>query len=63
MVSFCRPTWKSLSLCSGTVFNQVVIWKPSVLKSDASAARVIQRIHAHDGVIFNMNFDLHTGVS
>lgn len=52
-----------MALCSGTVFNQVVIWKPSVLKSDAATARVIGRIHAHDGVIFNMNFDLNTGVS
>lgn len=56
-----RTTWRSLTLCSGTVFNQVVIWKPSVLKGDASTAKVIERIHAHDGVIFNMNFNLYTG--
>nr|XP_039269518.1 WD repeat-containing protein 6-like [Styela clava] len=53
-----RPTWNSLTLCSGTVFNQVVIWRPGSRDQN----KIIQRIHAHDGVIFSIDFDFNTGL-
>ncbi|KAA0713992.1 WD repeat-containing protein 6 [Triplophysa tibetana] len=45
--------WDSLVLVGGTVFNQLVLWRPRGTKSDGQS-QVERRLLGHSGVIFNL---------
>lgn len=47
-------------ICGGTVFNQVVIWKPSHI--DQSRVAPLDYIAGHNGVIFAIEYQPHTQV-
>lgn len=45
--------WDSLVLVGGTVFNQLVLWRPRGTKPDGQS-QVERRLLGHSGVIFNL---------
>ncbi|XP_073674857.1 tRNA (34-2'-O)-methyltransferase regulator WDR6 [Garra rufa] len=47
------PNWDSLVLVGGTVFNQLVLWRPTGTKSDGQS-QVERRLLGHSGVIFSL---------
>ena len=50
-VSYCARTagkvWSELVVAAGTVFNEVVIWKPSVTSADHTSP-VLNRLTGHE---------------
>ncbi|XP_078489682.1 tRNA (34-2'-O)-methyltransferase regulator WDR6-like isoform X2 [Ciona intestinalis] len=46
-----------LILCAGTVFNQIVVWKPCV---GGGLVEIMERVVGHDGVIFHISYDHKT---
>lgn len=62
LISILRSTPESLILCSGTVFNQVVIWAPGQKQNAQGVVPILERIQAHDGVIFHIHFDFKSMV-
>lgn len=49
-------THETLVIASGTVFNQVQLWKPFVKNEDGDAV-VHQKLTGHEGVIFGLQFN------
>ncbi|TRY66844.1 hypothetical protein DNTS_033019 [Danionella cerebrum] len=47
------PNWDSLVLVGGTVFNQLVLWRPNGIKLDGES-QVERRLLGHSGVIFSL---------
>uniref|UniRef100_A0A673HGX0 tRNA (34-2'-O)-methyltransferase regulator WDR6 n=1 Tax=Sinocyclocheilus rhinocerous TaxID=307959 RepID=A0A673HGX0_9TELE len=47
------PNWDSLVLVGGTVFNQLVLWRPTGTKPDGQS-QVERRLLGHSGVIFSL---------
>ncbi|XP_052419470.1 WD repeat-containing protein 6 [Carassius gibelio] len=47
------PNWDSLVLVGGTVFNQLVLWRPTGTKPDGKS-QVERRLLGHTGVIFSL---------
>ena len=54
-LSLFRSSYQDLLMCSGTVFNQIIIWKPS--EEAESGKGVLKRLNGHDGVIFDICFN------
>ncbi|XP_072507654.1 tRNA (34-2'-O)-methyltransferase regulator WDR6 isoform X2 [Notamacropus eugenii] len=46
--------WQELVLVAGTVFNQLVIWRPADFTNEEGTVRVERRISGHSGVIFSI---------
>lgn len=49
-----NDTWPELLVCSGTVFSEVLVWKPS---ESPYFCPVRCRLVGHDGVIFSINYE------
>ncbi|XP_071793458.1 tRNA (34-2'-O)-methyltransferase regulator WDR6-like [Asterias amurensis] len=49
-------TWQGMTVCAGTVFNQVVLWTPREEKDSMGRVQVSRRLIGHQGVIFNMSY-------
>lgn len=47
------PSWETSVLVGGTVFNQLVLWRPGWTKGD-SQSQVERRLLGHSGVIFSV---------
>lgn len=47
------PSWETSVLVGGTVFNQLVLWRPEGTKQ-ASQSQVERRLLGHSGVIFSL---------
>lgn len=47
------PNWETSVLVGGTVFNQLVLWRPGQTKGD-SQSQVERRLLGHSGVIFSL---------
>ncbi|XP_068709317.1 tRNA (34-2'-O)-methyltransferase regulator WDR6-like isoform X1 [Montipora foliosa] len=47
----------NLFLASGTVFNQILLWKVQGKKDEHNKTSVVQRLTGHEGVIFAINFN------
>ncbi|KAL1269843.1 hypothetical protein QQF64_032132 [Cirrhinus molitorella] len=54
------PNWDSLVLVGGTVFNQLVLWKPTGTKLDGQS-QVERRLLGHSGVIFSLCYHQKSG--
>lgn len=46
-----------LFLASGTVFNQILLWKVQGNKDEQNKTLVLERLTGHEGVIFSINFN------
>ncbi|XP_067037076.1 tRNA (34-2'-O)-methyltransferase regulator WDR6-like isoform X3 [Acropora muricata] len=46
-----------LLLASGTVFNQILLWKVKGKKDELGKTHVIKRLTGHEGVIFSITFN------
>ncbi|XP_043835853.1 WD repeat-containing protein 6 [Dromiciops gliroides] len=46
--------WQELVLVAGTVFNQLVIWRPADFTNEERRVKVERRISGHNGVIFSI---------
>ncbi|XP_076821508.1 tRNA (34-2'-O)-methyltransferase regulator WDR6-like isoform X1 [Clavelina lepadiformis] len=53
----CDNVWDNLVLCAGTVFNQIVLWKPCSKANEEQRVDVLERICGHNGVIFDISYD------
>ncbi|XP_066278123.1 tRNA (34-2'-O)-methyltransferase regulator WDR6-like isoform X2 [Branchiostoma lanceolatum] len=58
---FIGSSWSDLMLAAGTVFREVVLWKPCGQKEDQDCVSVLQRITGHQGVIFSVCYHPPTG--
>ncbi len=47
--------WHDLEIAVGTVFNQVLIWRPANVDENGDA-RVVQSFSGHEGVIFSLRY-------
>ncbi|XP_072178012.1 tRNA (34-2'-O)-methyltransferase regulator WDR6-like [Diadema setosum] len=54
---FVGQTWSSLVLAAGTVFNQVVLWRPCGPVDDSGRVIVDHRQEGHQGVIFDITYN------
>ncbi|KAM5148546.1 tRNA (34-2'-O)-methyltransferase regulator WDR6 [Mantella aurantiaca] len=59
---FVGHTWEELTLISGTVFNQLVMWRMSGRPNDEGRVEPGRRISGHKGVIFSIFYDECNGV-
>ena len=51
-------------VCSGTVFNKILVWRPSdPCVDDSGTIEPLDYLEGHDGVIFEMQYQKETGVS
>ena len=48
-------SWKSLTVASGTIFNQGLLWNPTALNEKGDAI-VQSRLIGHEGVLFGIEF-------
>lgn len=53
---FFRLIWSDLYLISGTVFNQIIVWKPHLKSLNQNC--IIKRFDGHNGVIFDLQFNM-----
>ncbi|XP_035672898.1 WD repeat-containing protein 6-like isoform X1 [Branchiostoma floridae] len=58
---FIGTSWSDLVLAAGTVFREVVLWKPCDQKEHQDCVSVLQRISGHQGVIFSVCYHPPTG--
>uniref|UniRef100_A0A8C4TKY3 tRNA (34-2'-O)-methyltransferase regulator WDR6 n=1 Tax=Erpetoichthys calabaricus TaxID=27687 RepID=A0A8C4TKY3_ERPCA len=60
---FVGHEWDHLVLVSGTVFNQLILWRPGNcgLKNEEGRARAEKRIEGHHGVIFGLAYQSDCG--
>ncbi|XP_078668527.1 tRNA (34-2'-O)-methyltransferase regulator WDR6-like [Branchiostoma floridae x Branchiostoma belcheri] len=58
---FIGSSWPDLVLAAGTVFREVVLWKPFGQEEDQDCVSVLQRITGHQGVIFSVCYHPPTG--
>ncbi|XP_069822872.1 tRNA (34-2'-O)-methyltransferase regulator WDR6 [Dendropsophus ebraccatus] len=59
---FVGTTWEELTLISGTVFNQLVIWGMSDQTNEEGRVEPRRRISGHNGVIFSIHYEMQKGV-
>ncbi|KAM4022129.1 tRNA (34-2'-O)-methyltransferase regulator WDR6 isoform 1-T2 [Anomaloglossus baeobatrachus] len=59
---FVGRTWKELTLFSGTVFNQLVIWGMCDQTNEEGRVEPRRRISGHNGVIFSIFYEAQRGV-
>lgn len=59
---FVGKTWEELTLISGTVFNQLVIWGMSDQTNKEGRVEPRRRISGHNGVIFSIYYETQRGV-
>ncbi|XP_040264605.1 WD repeat-containing protein 6 isoform X1 [Bufo bufo] len=59
---FVGRTWEELTLISGTVFNQLVIWGMSDQTNEEGRVEPRRRISGHNGVIFSISYELQGGI-
>ena len=52
---FIGDTWENLVLAAGTVFNQVVIWKPC--SGEEGDKKVLHRLPGHQVIVIYMFVD------
>uniref|UniRef100_A0A3B3ZKK5 tRNA (34-2'-O)-methyltransferase regulator WDR6 n=1 Tax=Periophthalmus magnuspinnatus TaxID=409849 RepID=A0A3B3ZKK5_9GOBI len=58
-----HKSWSDTVIVGGTVFNQLVIWKPGdVAESLESKSPVVRRLLGHSGVIFDISYSQNEGV-
>uniref|UniRef100_A0A8C6SBQ7 tRNA (34-2'-O)-methyltransferase regulator WDR6 n=1 Tax=Neogobius melanostomus TaxID=47308 RepID=A0A8C6SBQ7_9GOBI len=57
-----HESWSDTVLIGGTVFNQLVIWKPGAEVRNQSNAQVERRLLGHSGVIFGISYLQNEGV-
>ncbi|XP_058856500.1 WD repeat-containing protein 6-like [Acipenser ruthenus] len=57
-------SWARLALVSGTVFNQLVLWRPGNWgpRNEEGQARAECRVAGHQGVIFGLAYQPHRGL-
>ncbi|MBN3287316.1 WDR6 protein, partial [Polyodon spathula] len=57
-------SWARLALISGTVFNQLVLWRPGNWgpRNEDGLARAECRVAGHQGVIFGLAYQPHKGL-
>lgn len=57
-LAFHGRTVDELVVASGTVFQQILLWKPFPSGEDATEAPVapVQQLHSHDGVLFKLEW-------
>ncbi|MGH0160499.1 UNVERIFIED_CONTAM: hypothetical protein FKN15_057572 [Acipenser sinensis] len=57
-------SWARLALVSGTVFNQLVLWRPGNWgpRNEEGRARAECRVAGHQGVIFGLAYQPHRGL-
>ncbi|KAK2584051.1 hypothetical protein KPH14_006501 [Odynerus spinipes] len=58
--SMSGETMKDLIIFSGTVFQEILIWKPSYGAACDKNAKILHRLHGHNGVIFSVIYDPST---
>ncbi|XP_033119459.1 WD repeat-containing protein 6-like isoform X2 [Anneissia japonica] len=56
--SFFNSSWSNLVLFAGTVFNQVLLWRPCGIKNQEGRVIPDLRCTGHEGVIFNVQYSL-----
>ncbi|KAK2897868.1 WD repeat-containing protein 6 [Channa argus] len=49
-------SWADTVFVGGTVFNQLVLWKPGGGNDSENKASVERRLHGHSGVIFSISY-------
>ncbi|XP_063963460.1 tRNA (34-2'-O)-methyltransferase regulator WDR6-like [Lytechinus pictus] len=59
---FIGQTWNDLVLAAGTVFNQVVFWRPHGSRDASGRVVVDHRFKGHQGVIFNISYNSDLGL-
>ncbi|XP_041476881.1 WD repeat-containing protein 6-like [Lytechinus variegatus] len=59
---FIGQTWNDLVLAAGTVFNQVVFWRPRGSRDVSGRVVVDYRFKGHQGVIFNITYNAKLGL-
>ncbi|XP_077132588.1 tRNA (34-2'-O)-methyltransferase regulator WDR6 [Ranitomeya variabilis] len=59
---FVGRTWKELTLISGTVFNQLVIWGMCDQTNEEGRVEPRRRISGHNGVIFSIYYEAQRGI-
>nr|XP_023025375.1 WD repeat-containing protein 6 isoform X1 [Leptinotarsa decemlineata] len=55
----CYEKYEDLTILSGTVFSEILIWKPSRQKNGISV--VLKRLQRHNGVIFSIHHNENAG--
>ncbi|XP_056631356.1 WD repeat-containing protein 6 [Diorhabda sublineata] len=55
----CYQKFDELVILSGTVFNEVLVWK---INKQKDYSRVLKRLKKHEGVIFSVNFNEQNGL-
>lgn len=59
-----HESWSDTVLIGGTVFNQLIIWKPGNVADDSeSKAQVERRLVGHSGVIFSITYLKNEGIT
>ncbi|XP_030756788.1 WD repeat-containing protein 6 [Sitophilus oryzae] len=56
----CHDYTENMLILSGTVFSDILLWKPHVLNSNGESP-VLTRLKHHNGVIFNIDYNQKTG--
>lgn len=51
-----HESWADTILVGGTVFNQLVLWKPGEESDPENKAPVVRRLQGHSGVIFSISY-------
>ncbi|XP_075039671.1 tRNA (34-2'-O)-methyltransferase regulator WDR6 [Mixophyes fleayi] len=59
---FVGENWEELTLISGTVFNQLVIWSVSDRTNQEGRVEPRRRISGHKGVIFSIFYEKQRGI-
>ncbi|KAM4722757.1 tRNA (34-2'-O)-methyltransferase regulator WDR6 [Rhinophrynus dorsalis] len=59
---FFGESWEELVMISGTVFNQLVIWRPSDSTNKEERVEPRRRISGHNGVIFSIFYEKNRGI-
>ncbi|XP_078066061.1 tRNA (34-2'-O)-methyltransferase regulator WDR6 isoform X2 [Mustelus asterias] len=59
---FVGHSWDELVLVSGTVFNQLVLWRMEGPTNEDGRVRTQRRISGHSGVIFSLHYRQEKGI-
>ncbi|MEE6502266.1 hypothetical protein FKM82_004462 [Ascaphus truei] len=59
---FFGERWEELALVSGTVFNQLVVWRMADPTNEEQRIEPRRRISGHDGVIFSICYEKRRGI-
>uniref|UniRef100_A0AAR5Q5A6 tRNA (34-2'-O)-methyltransferase regulator WDR6 n=1 Tax=Dendroctonus ponderosae TaxID=77166 RepID=A0AAR5Q5A6_DENPD len=58
----CFKRWKELLILSGTVFNEILLWRPSSVNLQNGLSAVVKTLKKHNGVIFCIDVDVDKGL-